>query len=337
MRYLLLGLVLVLLSIQHALAFEGENIYQTVTSQQLKGYPSYQEVYEFFRNLEEKYPNVRVEVIGHTVGGKPIIAAIIGDSWLYFPFDRPRFLWVARYHGDEAIGTVILMKFAEKLAKGEIDPKGVHIIVPWLNADRDRHRKNLNGVDLNRNHPFQWGGPGSSGDPSSPIYRGPYPLSEPETRAMVELLDKYKPVFAVTFHSGTEVIAYPWGYTYRRPKDFEEYERLLAWVNDNITKRGFKPYKIGQTSHIIYIASGVFSDYAYSKGVKTLVIEVSYQKTPPYSQVDYYFLRQLPLELVIIDTYGKEVPILGPAILVSVVALVCGGILSIKQRSASPR
>ena len=119
--------------------------------------------------------------------------------------------------------------------------------------------------------------------------------------------------------------------------DFEEYERLLAWVNDNITKRGFKPYKIGQTSHIIYIASGVFSDYAYSKGVKTLVIEVSYQKTPPYSQVDYYFLRQLPLELVIIDTYGKEVPILGPAILVSVVALVCGGILSIKQRSASPR
>ncbi|MEY2515322.1 MAG: hypothetical protein QOJ89_2680, partial [bacterium] len=40
------------------------------------------------------------------------------------------------------------------------------------------------GVDPNRNYGFNWGGPGSSSDPTSQSYHGPGPRSEPEVRAV---------------------------------------------------------------------------------------------------------------------------------------------------------
>jgi hypothetical protein len=44
---------------------------------------------------------------------------------------------------------------------------------------------NYRGADLNRNFEFKWNGQsGSSGDPCSLVYRGPYPASEPETQAI---------------------------------------------------------------------------------------------------------------------------------------------------------
>ena len=42
----------------------------------------------------------------------------------------------------------------------------------------------LNGIDLNRNHPAYFGGPGSSGNPAELTYRGTGPQSEAETLAL---------------------------------------------------------------------------------------------------------------------------------------------------------
>lgn len=44
------------------------------------------------------------------------------------------------------------------------------------------------GVDLNRNFPFDWAGPGSSGSDCSDIYRGPSPSSEAESQSIIAYL-----------------------------------------------------------------------------------------------------------------------------------------------------
>ena len=60
-------------------------------------------------------------------------------------------------------------------------------------------RFNANGVDLNRNFP----------DP----VKGPHPDNndyQPETKAMMQLLKHYRFVMSANFHSGEEVVNYPW-------------------------------------------------------------------------------------------------------------------------------
>ena len=39
----------------------------------------------------------------------------------------------------------------------------------------------VNGVDINRNFDWEYGGAGSSVDPASEEFRGPHPFSEPES------------------------------------------------------------------------------------------------------------------------------------------------------------
>ena len=109
-----------------------------------------------------------------------------------------------------------------------IDPAIVNVVdnyelyfVPNANPDGLDHvwccntfwRKNRRnnggsfGVDLNRNFPFLWGQCGASTSPSSDIYRGPSPGSEPETQTMIALHRFLRPEVNLDFHSfGREVL-----------------------------------------------------------------------------------------------------------------------------------
>ncbi|MDQ2676147.1 MAG: hypothetical protein M3Y34_05005, partial [Actinomycetota bacterium] len=60
------------------------------------------------------------------------------------------------------------------------------------------------GVDLNRNYGAYWGGPGSSGEPTSQIYRGAAPYSEPESQAIHELSAGIHPTVFISNHTFTE-------------------------------------------------------------------------------------------------------------------------------------
>jgi hypothetical protein len=67
------------------------------------------------------------------------------------------------------------------------------------------------GVDLNRNYGALWGGPGASGDPTSAIYRGPAPFSEPETQAIRELISRRQVTTLITNHTFSNLILRPVG------------------------------------------------------------------------------------------------------------------------------
>ncbi len=69
------------------------------------------------------------------------------------------------------------------------------------------------GVDLNRNYDFLWdSGIGTSTNSGTEIYRGKSPNSEPETRNVVEVLNKNQNIICVVdVHSYQQTILYPWG------------------------------------------------------------------------------------------------------------------------------
>ena len=54
-----------------------------------------------------------------------------------------------------------------------------------------KNRRGGYGVDLNRNYSFNWNScGGSSGNKRSDTYRGPSAASEPETKALMKLVEE---------------------------------------------------------------------------------------------------------------------------------------------------
>lgn len=75
-----------------------------------------------------------------------------------------------------------------------------------------RHTRHI-GTDCNRNYDFHWeDGPSKSGRNT---FKGLKPFSEPETRAMRNVLRKHQEnlLFFLSLHSYAESIMYPWGYS----------------------------------------------------------------------------------------------------------------------------
>jgi protein MpaA len=105
-------------------------------------------------------------------------------------------------HGDEPAGAQIV----EQLEQLPV-PDGVDLwLVPSMNPDGqaavDRH--NANGVDLNRNFPYDWGPIGLPGDGQ---YAGPSAASEPETQAIVQLITELRPDLVIWYHQDLNRIA----------------------------------------------------------------------------------------------------------------------------------
>lgn len=142
------------------------------------------------------------------------------------------FLVCANIHGIEYISNRVAHGWLAYLATDQARPlreRAETWVAPCLNPDgyartwaqdgrgrvRDM-RKNAAGVDLNRNFPLPAGAtlpkrPGGGGsDPDAATYRGTAPLSEPETRALAELLEQHTFRASVSLHSfmGTMIPPY---------------------------------------------------------------------------------------------------------------------------------
>ncbi len=67
-------------------------------------------------------------------------------------------------------------------------------------------KANINGVDLNRNYPTMYPSSDSIKNPAYKYYKGPYYFSEPETKALKYLTEKYNFDGTISYHSSGEVI-----------------------------------------------------------------------------------------------------------------------------------
>jgi murein peptide amidase A len=134
-------------------------------------------------------------VIGHTVLGRPIEAVHFTPPSYARP--RPPALLFAAIHGDEAVTQLMLERLADELV--ERPPGRDTWIVPCLNVDGvlAGTRNNANDVDLNRNFAAA-----SWGTARRPGYNpGATAEDQPETQALVGLIDRVRPHRLIALHS----------------------------------------------------------------------------------------------------------------------------------------
>lgn len=127
--------------------------------------------------------------IGQSVEGRPIRMRTIGDG-------PRRVLWIGGIHGDETEGKVATEELPDAFADRPGLASAVTLtIVEDINPDGRvaGTRVNAHGVDLNRNYPATNYQPGDS--------RGPRALSEPEARALHDLILRLDPHLVIVAHS----------------------------------------------------------------------------------------------------------------------------------------
>ena len=136
---------------------------------------------------------------GHSVRDTPINAVRTGDA------QAPRtVLVVGEIHGNETAGRAVV-----RVLRGTAPPQGVQVwTVASLNPDGERAgtRQNARGVDLNRNFPTRWL---PNGRPGDLFYPGPRAASEPETRALMRLVNTLHPDVTIHYHQAMNLVALP--------------------------------------------------------------------------------------------------------------------------------
>ena len=102
---------------------------------------------------------------------------------------------------------------------------------------------NGDGVDLNRNYAVKWGydNEGSSPDPSSDIYRGPGPNSEPETQALDALFKRVRFDFFINYHSASQLLLHGIGWQVSTPSPDDVIYEAMVGTDKNPAVPGYDP------------------------------------------------------------------------------------------------
>jgi len=179
------------------------------------------------------------------------------------------------HHGNEHLGTELAFLVAEFYIEGWVDGNAevvevlqnteLHIMI-MLNADGNDvdSRWNMNQVDLNRNYDHHW----TTDETAS----GDGPFSEAETTNNAAYMQEWMvdADLYVTMHTGTWILAYPWGFTGEMPSDWEMFEHIRDTIHETID--GDLPVRNANAG--IYPTHGTSRDYGYGvMGFPTFTFE----------------------------------------------------------------
>lgn len=144
------------------------------------------EISAYLHRLAEAFPQARVETVGQSVLGRPIEALIISQpATIASPrADRVTVEIVGSQHGMEGAGAETLLFIAGDLLSGSLQHllEDIDVVlVPNSNPDGLESGKRVNANHININTDF-------------------IALSQPESRALVATLERYRPEVALDVH-----------------------------------------------------------------------------------------------------------------------------------------
>ena len=228
-------------------------------------YHTYDQIIDIVDDLIQQYPDlISKEVIGQTQQGNRDIHAVKVSNKVGEDLDRPVILFTGATHSRELVTPEICLELIKQLVTGYGTDERITgwlefyeiYFIPVVNVDGHfivtnnidpRWRKNARdatddwitaeypkGIDLNRNYDFNFAR-GGSGDPESIRYRGEYPFSESEARAVRSLVERIRPVLSINYHSQGEVIFYPWVWRDMNAPDDKLLTEIAQGIADQIT------------------------------------------------------------------------------------------------------
>lgn len=262
----------------------------------LRPYLTLEEIYEEMDRAAREHPEmVSMAEYGQTLAGRQLRYLKISTG----AGDKPSILYSANIHGNEMAGNMICLALIDHFLGGYgsdrdltylMDRVDIYVI-PVLNPDgmartvrqQDRlgavvslTRKNGNRVDLNRNYPYPADAltrlKDSAGSKRkwSPNYRGPSPMSEPETRALDALFARHRFLVHCNYHTTGGIILSPPA-TLPEPLPDDE---LYTMMRKDYQEAMFDPY-VEHTELQFYPTIGSLDDYVYHRyGAVCITMEV---------------------------------------------------------------
>lgn len=236
-----------------------------------------------------------LQAIGASVDGRPLWALRIRGRGA----NPTPMLIDGTQHAREWLATMATTCVADRLVRDYDRDPAIRAfvdrtdlwIVPVVNPDgyqytwsNDRYwrksRRGREGVDLNRNFSVGWGGPGSSANERAETYRGASAFSEPESSALRDLVKREHIALHLDFHTYSQLVLYPWGYTSTPAPD----QARLAAVGDRIASAIFAAHQVRYAlmpAAELYPAAGTMSDWVYGEAhAKSFTIELRPQGSP---------------------------------------------------------
>ncbi|NIO49933.1 MAG: hypothetical protein GTN73_10960 [Candidatus Aminicenantes bacterium] len=296
-------------------------------------YHSYAELERDLLALQDSYSHIaRVIDLGDSLEGRNIYALKISDN-VYQDEQEAELLFVGCHHAREWISVEVPFLLGKYLVenyetntqvKDLVDQCEIWI-VPLLNPDgleysihfyrywRKNRRDNRDGsfgIDLNRNYSYNWGfdDEGSSPFPSSSVYRGPSAFSEPETQVMRALFEERNFQAVISYHSYSQVILYPWGYTNQPTAEDQLLDQIAADMSGLMLSVNGTIYQYGQAGAELYLTNGGMIDWTFGTyNIPSYTIEL-----PPIDEdhggffnaeedIQPIFNENLPAMLYLID------------------------------------
>ncbi|KAH7308013.1 hypothetical protein B0I35DRAFT_442657 [Stachybotrys elegans] len=255
-----------------------------------ESYHVFEEHLQFLEDIQAAFPNnSEVFVAGDSLEGRPIQGIHL---WGRGGPGKEAIIWHGTVHAREWIGAptleYILYKLVEGYKKRACSSVNVldnydFYIMPIVNPDgfvfthtddrlwrknrQAREGQSCIGTDVNRNWPWMWSVPGgSSTNPCSQTYRGESEGDSPEMMVLVNhtlsLSETTGIKFFVDWHSYSQLILLPYGYSCNAVAENHEYQMSLATgVYEAIRSVNGREFVYGPTCPTIYQTSGVSMDF----------------------------------------------------------------------------
>ena len=227
----------------------------------------YSDVKNFMNELVRTHPqSVRSVIVGPSDSGQVIEGVAIGNGPIHN-------LVVATHHGNEYGSTEVGMAFAASIADNPIVDQTVYV-VPVLNIagyNNRQREESARGIyhDPNRDYPGPCG------------TEGPHLLKS--TSALAKFIDRENIIVSATLHTYYPAVVYPWGIPTRDTSTL--YDDIFKIMVNHATE--LSRYKVGNSTQVIYPATGCYEDYAYWKlGIWAILFELGYSHYPSQADID---------------------------------------------------
>ncbi|MDD3052536.1 MAG: M14 family zinc carboxypeptidase [Candidatus Cloacimonetes bacterium] len=289
--------------------------------------------YHTFESMENeiiqtaiRYPMlVSWEIIGYTATLKlPVYAVKLSDDVNRQESYEPSVVIIGQHHSEEPLGVEVSLHILNRLAAAynryrfakktvnrfeiwiipTLNPEGMSIVNSgkYFNKRENLSDTNFNGileiekdgVDLNRNYPFNWDTGNSKNSNIEEVfdfftdsqfcvndryYRGPFPSSENEIVSITHFFDRIQPQLAIFYHSSisslyAEKIFFPWKWGRIHSDNYHDMAFLASYLAERLPKDYVDDEFYDPHFHNSSL-SGFARDYVYHKnGTLSLNVEM---------------------------------------------------------------